>query len=246
MTLKTDAPFLSKVISEIIDNQRYGVEYQPILDTESQQIFGYEALARFYDTKGNSLSPQLVFSALHRLPEKFYAVEYLIKELQIQRAPEKKYLFLNLDPDAYAAQEEVDGEHPFVTLLSQRENIIMEIIENTSINDAAISMQMMQAFQEKNISVALDDIGTPESMLSFPIFLSVDFLKFDKIWLKMLSQNNYKILLESLLACARKTGQKTILEGIEQEEDLQIARDLGFDFVQGFLFRPLFINTSLS
>jgi len=47
---------------ELIENKRYGVEYQPIIDIKSQEIYGFECLARFFDAANKSFSPDLVYS----------------------------------------------------------------------------------------------------------------------------------------------------------------------------------------
>ena len=53
------------------------------------------------------------------------------------------------------------------------------------------------------------------------------------------------MLVTSLIDYAKKSNKQVILEGIETEEDLDFAKKLGVDYVQGFLYRPQFINVRL-
>jgi len=70
----------------------------------------------------------------------------------------------------------------------------------------------------------------------------VDIFKFDRHWLQAIHQPAQRRMLKMLLNYAREENKKTVLEGIETENDLAIARELNVDYVQGYLFRPEFIN----
>jgi EAL domain-containing protein (putative c-di-GMP-specific phosphodiesterase class I) len=227
---------------KLLDQQRFGVEYQPIVDIKENNIFGYEALARFYDETGQSISPQQVFAALHDSPLCLFQTEFKMKQLQLQHAPDKGLLFVNLDQDSFAAFGDLGDANPMVQLLTSKSNLVLEVIENTDISDAGISQAMTKTFGEKGVLLALDDIGAPDSMLSLPVLMNMDFLKFDRSWLALLDDPNHELMLQGLTTYGRRTGKKTILEGIETLQDLEIAKQMGFDFVQGFLFREAFIN----
>lgn len=49
--------------------------------------------------------------------------------------------------------------------------------------------------------------------------------------------------MEWTLGAAHKLGVKSVLEGVEKHSDLMLAREMGFDYVQGFLFRERFLCT---
>lgn len=234
----------TRVLLDLIEQRRFGVEYQPIIALDDESIMGYEALARFYSVDGESLSPQLVFDSLHTNPLSLFQLEYEMKQLQLVHAPKGKLrLFVNLDPDAFQAGDN-NEINPLVTLLSGHSDVVVEIIENSNINDADISEAMVLAFSGSNVELALDDIGAPHTMLSLPIMLTVGFLKFDRSWLEYLDNSVRCSALRHLVAFAHESGKKTILEGIETKSQLLFARTIGFDYVQGFLYRHLFIQSS--
>lgn len=230
----------TRVLIDLLEERRFGVEYQPIVALSDGKIFGYEALARFYTDDGSLLAPQQVFDALHASPLTLYIVEYEMKRLQLMHAPaDGLRLFINLDPDAF--QTGCNGAvNSLVELLKSVPDIVVEIIENSTISDAVMSETMARAFADNGLELALDDIGAAQSMLSIEILLSVDFLKFDRSWVGHLRNPVRCTLLRHLVAFARGCGKRTILEGVECETHLAFARDIGFDFVQGFLYTPLF------
>ncbi|WP_445401157.1 EAL domain-containing protein [Zobellella sp. An-6] len=224
---------------DLLQNRRFGVEYQPIVELQSGDIMGWEGLARFYTPEGESLRPDLVFDALHVDDLSLFNIEYQMKWLQLAYAPKGQDLFLNIDPHAFALFGR-DERNPLLELLKGKPHLVVEIIENSDANDALYSSSMSSAYKESGLRIALDDIGAPNSMLSFEILLNMDYLKLDRSWIKNQSKENYDHLLQALCHFARQSGKQLILEGVENEEDLHFARQLGVDYVQGFLYRPLF------
>lgn len=240
--MRIDA-YPAQVLLSLIEGRRFGVEYQPVIALGDGTVFGWEALARFHGADGAALEPQKVFDALHANPLSLFQVEYEMKRLQLAHAPaDGARLFLNIDPDAFAVGAD-EPRHPLVALLSGRSGVVVEIIENSSLNDADIGEAMCAAFVEADIELALDDIGAPRSMLSLPIMLSVDVLKFDRSWITHRGDAVRRAALRHLVAFARESGKTTILEGVESPEHLAFARAMGVDCVQGFAFRHLFLRT---
>lgn len=227
---------------DLLEQRRYGVEYQPLVAADSQRIAGYEALARFFDRDGRPWSPQSVFDALHASPISLFQVEYALKQLQLAHAPAHGALFVNLDPDAFAAADVGVDTHPLADLLAGESRVVVEVIENSNLNDALMSRRLVELFVARGVPLALDDIGAPSTMLALPVLLAVDYLKFDRAWLGMLSDPVCQAALRHLIAFARETGKRTVLEGIETEAQRRQAVELGVDYLQGFLFRSAFCS----
>lgn len=216
-----------------------GVEYQPIIDLHDQSVYAYEALARFYRKNNENVSPLSVFQALHCNSRLLAKTELQLKQHQFALAPAGARLFINLDP--HAVTEEVHSS--LMALLAQQTNLVVELIENTDLLDSKASIKLLQALRDKGVKCALDDVGARESMLSIDLMVAVDYLKFDRRWLILLDQPKYEELFRCLLNFARAAGRKTILEGIETEQQLARVRQYPLDYIQGFLYRDRFIQT---
>ncbi|QSX42346.1 EAL domain-containing protein [Shewanella cyperi] len=214
-----------------------GCEYQALVDTISGDTLGYEALARFQTLEGQAVAPNSLFERLHHNPAQLARVELAAKACQLRHAPHADKLFLNIDPHSLQGLDD-----DWFEALAQRGNITIELIENTCINDAVIATELAHRLQHHGIRVALDDAGAPHALLSLPLLAQVDCIKFDRHWLDLLQDDCQRTLLEHLLGFARETGKNTVLEGIETQEQLTLARRLGLDMVQGFLFRERFIR----
>ena len=227
---------------DLVEQQRFGVEYQPIIDTLSGEVMGYEALARFYDSDGKNIPPLEIFQILHDSPLMLAQVELQLKRLQIRYRPKLYTLFLNLDPHAFAVFGEADRGNSMVEMLSKNSDVVIELIENTDVNDACISNDVARLMHEKGFGIALDDVGAPNTMISLNILSDVDYIKFDRHWLSGTNSQSMRQLLKSLISYAQLSGKKTVLEGVETPEDLAYAVNIGIDYVQGFFYRELFVN----
>jgi EAL domain-containing protein (putative c-di-GMP-specific phosphodiesterase class I) len=230
------------VIADILSQPSVGAEYQPLVDVVTGQIAGYEALSRFRTRSGEPVPPDRVFKALHRSPHALYDIEFRAKRDQIAHAPTGIPLFVNLDPDAFVAGGGDSPDNPLMALLSLRNDIGVEIIENSSVADSRLSLAMLRQLRVLGVRVALDDIGGGDSLLSFAVLAGIDDMKIARDWLDRRDDPVAQRLLSALAGFGRDTGKRLIFEGIETEADLAWARSQGADLVQGFLYRPQFVT----
>lgn len=232
------------VLLELMDEKRFGVEYQPIVRLDNNEIYGYECLSRFFDQQNNAIRPDLVYASLHKNPLSLFTVEYQQKKLQLSHAPDCKHLFVNLDQDSYFASEIFDSNNPFVRLFKgyKKANVVVELIENSHLSDAIMSLAMIENLTENQLNTALDDLFDPESMLSTAVIQKVDYIKLDKSVIKNKHDMLFMSLVKSVISFANEVGKKVILEGVETECDRLFAISIGVDFVQGFFYKHLFKN----
>lgn len=229
---------------DLIEAQRYGVEYQPIIDLKSKDIFAYECLARFTDRNNSNIPPDIIYAALHDSPLTLFQVEYQQKLLQLKNAPPNSNIFVNLDQDSYFAANQNNKENPFLALFKgyQNANIVVELIENSEINDAIKSLNMIDTLASNNINTAIDDVCNPFSMISTSVIQLVDYIKLDKYVVAQKHNKEFMLLVRALINFAHSAGKKVILEGIESDSDIIFARNINVDYVQGFLFKKWFVN----
>lgn len=228
---------------DLLEHRRFAVEYQPILRTDDLGLHGWEALARFATSAGRSLPPDRVFAALHASPLALLFVEHAMKRLQIERAPAAGKLFLNLDPDSWAA----GGAEVLMPLFhAARARVVVESIENMTSLDLALSHEMAEVLTRGEIPVALDDVGAEGALFSYSALAGASYLKLDRSWLTgdAPERGHKERLVRALIDTAHGMGAATILEGIETDVDLAAARALGVDHVQGFLFAADFIRAT--
>ncbi|GGN25651.1 MULTISPECIES: EAL domain-containing protein [Marinomonas] len=232
-----------QVLLELVESKRFGVEYQPIIELKTGDLFAYEALSRFRAMDGAYIRPDHVYAALHDNPLLLFQVELAQKKIQLERLVCSEKIFVNLDQDAFYACGQTAAENPFVDLIlsAGRDKVVVELIENSEMSDALMSLSMIEVFNGLGIRTALDDLCNPKSMLSVAVLQLVEWVKLDKCVLENRYDKHFMIFVSKIIDFAHATGKQVILEGVEVEEDLQFARSIGVDFVQGFYYKPLFL-----
>jgi EAL domain-containing protein (putative c-di-GMP-specific phosphodiesterase class I) len=217
--------------------------YEPFIELRTGRVMGYEALARFVRPDGVALSPGTFFALLHANPAMLLEVELAVKRHQLDHAPPAGELFVNLDPDSWAAGGE-GPDNPLLDLLAgSTRPVVVEVIENLDVGDAMVSRGMVSAARARGLKIALDDVGAANSLLSFEALDEADVLKFDRMLLRALGRPRRRAVIQALARMARETGGRTILEGVETAADLQLARELGVDWVQGWFFEEQAIRS---
>lgn len=226
----------------LLEGRGIAAEYQPIMDVRQLTPIGYEALARFRCPQGQALRPDWVFQALHTSPLSLFQMEYRIKQHQIQYAPATQALFLNIDQDAFEVFLS-EPTHPLVELIASAPQAVVEIIENSSVSDARLSIAMLKRFGKAGVPLALDDVGAEDSLVALDVLAGVRYIKLARDWLVRWQGGQAHHLLQHLIQFAHATEKQVILEGVETEQHLAWARELGIDYVQGFLFRSAFVQS---
>ena len=118
----------------------------------------------------------------------------------------------------------------------RHDRFVFEVIEADRVPDAARLKRILDSYRRDGFRVALDDLGAGWSTLNLVHRLRPDFIKLDRDLVREVHQDPVKDLIASkLLEIGRGLGIRTIVEGVEEPEELQWARERGADFVQGFL-----------
>lgn len=229
----------SSDIVSIMANGSYGVCYEPIVELSSMKIVGYEALSRF-KYKGESISPDTFFKIAHDDDNLFFYIESTLKKFQLKHRVANKKLFLNLDPDVSKVEEQIEF---WVDLFQSQENIVIEIIENSdeeSVEDIEHFMEWLDLYK---LPYAYDDFGKPNTLFFASLLKKSEFIKFNINFLQTIAkENSYIEVLRGVVKYAKSNNKYTILEGVQRQEDLIIAKEVDIDYIQGYLFKNEFIS----
>ncbi len=118
----------------------------------------------------------------------------------------------------------------------------LELTESVVMHDATESIHEMKRLRDLGVRVAIDDFGTGYSSLNYLQRLPVDTLKIDRSFVNEIGRTHDRVtLVQPIIALAHSLGMEVVAEGVETEEQLAFLRELGCDFVQGYLLgRPAF------
>ena len=211
------------------------IDYHPIVVTETQEIYGYEALAR--GVMRSLRSPEVMFDVaaeadlvweLSRLCRS-RAIEGMDTHLQ-----PGELLFINVDPHDFndPAFNENEVKYP--------ERVVIEITERTAIKDYPKFRERLRAFREVGFRFAVDDAGSGYAGLGSIANLEPNYIKLDISLINGIDTNFIKQnLVETMVKFSNDHGAKVIAEGVERAEEFKAVKELGVHLVQGFfLHRP--------
>lgn len=221
---------------------RFSAEYEPVVDLETGETVAFEALSRFLQPDHTPVPPSAVFAALHADRRLLFAVELATKRLQLERPP-GRLLFLNVDPDAFAE----GGRGPanaFVRLARAPRafEVVIEVIENVHLRDADLSTAMVRSLRDAGVEVAIDDVGAADGLIAAEALFHAQYVKLHADVTRALADERRRRFWARFVAGAREAGLVTVLEGVEHAADLDAARALGVERVQGYLFRERFVR----
>ena len=121
-----------------------------------------------------------------------------------------------------------------------------EITETIAINNLRQASMFINSIKSLGCSFALDDFGKGMSSLTYLKNLPVDYLKIDGSFIKEINTENVtKAMVQAINYLAEAIGVKTIAEFVENQDIVNILKDLDVDYAQGYFFgKPSLINYS--
>jgi len=121
------------------------------------------------------------------------------------------------------------------------EHLEIEVTESVMADNDQTVLENLRAIKAMGIPIALDDFGTGYSSLSYLRRFSFDKIKIDRSFVQGQADDpGVRVILEAILGMCQNLGLKTIGEGIETQEQLDVLRDRGCTEVQGYLLgRPM-------
>ncbi len=230
-------------IEELIARRDLSAVFQPIIDFDGGAILGYEGLIR--GPSGTSLeAPFALFSQA--------LAEGCTLELEQAAARTCIDAFAKLDVDgklflnfsAGAIRRLAEARDDTLALLRHRgvdpHRIVIELTEQSTILDVASFVPVISALRTEGAQFALDDYGTANASMNLWVRLQPDVVKIDRFFIHGISSDSLKFeAVRAMQHFANASGARLVAEGIEDEADLIVVRDMGIGCGQGFFFgRP--------
>jgi diguanylate cyclase (GGDEF)-like protein len=116
-------------------------------------------------------------------------------------------------------------------------NIVLEITESFAINDMDRVLEIIRGIKELGPRIALDDFGTGYSSLNYIKQLPLDIIKVDKTFIDDIAEDEYaQAFIKLIVELSDTIDTSIIVEGVENENQLNILKELGVDYIQGFYY----------
>jgi EAL domain-containing protein (putative c-di-GMP-specific phosphodiesterase class I)/DNA-binding response OmpR family regulator len=206
--------------------------FQPIVDLESREIVGYEALTRFTD----GTRPDLRFTEAASVglgPDyELAAIEAALTAAS--HLPGEAFLTLNVSPGLVLES----GRRLRKMIQATSRRLILELTEHVPIHDYAALREAIGKLGD--VGIAVDDTGAGYTSLRQILELRPAFAKLDISLVRGIEADELRqALAAGLDYFSLRSGFHLIAEGVESEDEAAALRRLGVEFAQGYLFgRP--------
>ncbi|WP_166644595.1 putative bifunctional diguanylate cyclase/phosphodiesterase [Halomonas ventosae] len=233
-------------LTRALRNQQLTLHFQPQVDLASGTLTGAEALCRWHDEEWGWVSPGefiplaeergLINQLGHQV------VRSACRQLKQWEAQERHFpgrLSINL------SAQQLDNPQLTNQLLRLSNGILprqlgFEITETALMRTPQQAIRITRELQGVGFSLAIDDFGTGYSSLNYLKRFAADTLKIDMTFVHdMLDSSHDRAIVSTIIAMARALGMKTVAEGVERREHVELLCELGCDQAQGFYYgRP--------
>ena len=227
-----------------VENDEFIVYYQPFVELKEEKLVGMEALVRRRKENGEIVFPSAFIENL----EKMHLIEKVgirILEkvcIQLKEWLNKGYDVVPVSVNLSALQFKNPNLAKDIKNVLQKYGIpsryiVLEITETTVMEDVGIAQLIIEELKAYGFAISIDDFGTGYASIGYLKKFMFDHLKIDISFIKEIVANaKDRTIVEAIISIARTLDLKTIAEGIESEEQLDVMSALGCEMGQGFLW----------
>ncbi len=238
-----DANPHGRALRQLMENRGLYAVYQPILDLRQGRHFACEALIR--GPEDSALHTPAALFAAAAATQCTHELEWLAVETAILQFAEQRCalrLFVNMSIGCLHASRQRLGaiRQDLLRLGVPPSRIVIELTENQSVTDFSDLQETLQDFRHIGIQIAMDDMGEGFSNLRMWSEVRPEFVKIDRHFVSGIDSDPLKLhFVRAMHEIADACGSALIAEGVETKEQLEVLRDLGIPYLQGFgIARP--------
>ncbi len=217
--------------------------YQPIVDTRTRQIQGFETLMRWKHPTLGMVPPVrfIPIAETNGLINLLGAWALKAACVQLKRFEEvagrELYISVNISPRQFRNDKFLDVLDDALAFSGLRgEQLVLEITEGTLMIDPAHAETILTRMAERHARIAIDDFGTGYSSLAYLKRFPISVLKVDRAFIKDLPASAKDgAICNAVLDLAKHLGLSVVAEGVETEQQLDFLEQRGCQYIQGYL-----------
>jgi EAL domain-containing protein (putative c-di-GMP-specific phosphodiesterase class I) len=234
-------------IRDALEHDRFALFAQPIIEIDSGRVVQHELLLRMIDEDGTAIAPGL-FLPIAESYGSVGEIDRWVTRETMGLAAAGHSVEMNVsaqslsDPTFYDYVESAlrrSGADPAL--------LVFELTETALVQDQAATEDFARRVHGLGCRLALDDFGSGYGGFTYLKQLPIDLLKIDIEFVRDLATNPAsRLVVEAVVALAGGFGLQTVAEGVEDARTLDMLREYGVDFAQGYhLGRPAPLGDTL-
>ena len=233
-----------------LDRQEFRVHYQPLYRLSDMSLSGFEALVRWQHPERGLLAPGAFLEVAEESGLIVQLGDWVLKESCRQLAQWIKQIGVSDDFSINVNVSDSQIHRPGLAAEVfqaiddsglDRKRISLEITENLVMEHAGKAFEVLEELNEGGLRLHLDDFGTGYSSLSYLRRLPLHSLKIDRSFVNKIDDDRQDLaVVQAIVMMAKSLGLAVTAEGIETQKQLDVIRELGCEFGQGYFFdKPL-------
>ncbi|MBW4530194.1 MAG: EAL domain-containing protein [Aphanothece saxicola GSE-SYN-MK-01-06B] len=237
---------LSNALHKALKGNEFKLLYQPQIELLTNRIIGAEALLRWDSAELGSVSPGEFVSVAEAnglvVPIGDWVLRQALRDARtwVRPAGQDDAPPLTVSVNISAVQfRNSDLASRILTILAEEQlppsRLELELTESVTLDDPEKALLLMDRLFREGIQIAIDDFGTGYSSLSYLKRIRAHKLKIDQSFVRGLAtdRDDHAIVL-TIINLARTLGLRTIAEGVETPEQMELLRRAGCDEIQGY------------
>ena len=234
---------MQKEIRRGILRDEFIMYYQPIIDFETHQVIGAEALVRWQHPLQGLLSPAnfLPYMISGDMEELFgdMVVTKVMQDIQtLNKAKQNNLLTISIN----ISQKQFYNVQfcNIITKIAQNfgispSQVELEILETQIMKDKELAKDTIDNLHKMGFRISLDDFGTEYSSMNYLKYFKVDKIKIDQSFIKnMLIDKDDRNITKAIIHLAKLFNLKVQAEGVETKEHFDVLKQYNCDFSQGY------------
>lgn len=238
---------IKKELLNAIEKEEIYLVYQPKVNLNNNEIYA-EVLVRWKNNNLGFVGPDIFIDIAEKTGEIYklgkWIFEEAVKEIEKYNKENKKiFLSINLSPKQLINKYIFED---FLIIVNKHNvspnQITLEITESVML-DKEDGFELINKFSEAGFKISIDDFGKGHSSFSYLKDYPVNEVKLDKSFIDEIEKPFNYYLVESISLLSKKLNVNLVLEGIETENQVNILKNLGCHFFQGYFYsKPLTSN----
>ncbi|MCS6983617.1 MAG: EAL domain-containing protein [Leptospiraceae bacterium] len=236
-----------------LENDEFFMQYQPIYSIDQEKLVGVESLLRWRHREKGIIYPSEFLEIAEETGQILELGRVMLKRVLVDAS---KWLELGYEiPVTFNISNRQFRSENISKMVQEvlietkfpPEFLELELTEGILFDASINAEKQLESLRKLGVKLSLDDFGTGHTSLGYLKKISVSKLKIDKSFVSDLGSGvQDEPFVAAIVALARALKLPTVAEGVEREEQLHYLRQVGVDYIQGFLFgRPMDIDTFL-
>lgn len=236
---------IDHAMRQALEHDLFRLHYQPLVNLESEAIFGVEALLRWHDKDLGEVSPAQ-FIPIAEETGLIVAIGNWVMGTAISQAAlwnnNGHRICVSVNVSALQFQQ-MDFVENIANALQQAglapDRIELELTESILIRDVEETLKKLEALAQLGVKMSIDDFGTGYSSLSYLKRFPINKLKIDRSFVMHLPHDESDIaIVTAIISLAHALKLRVIAEGVENAAQRALLQTLRCDELQGFLYSP--------